>query len=162
MVRIDLVEGANTKLFEKAIEVEMDIQLKHFDKELTKIRTGRAHSSLVEDVKVACYGTLMPLKEVAALSTPDVNLIVIQAWDKTIIADIERAIAESDLGLTPTTDSNCIRIVLPKMSTARRDELIKKMKNLKLVFAMSAKKLCRFYVMVKSRKKFLKIMPKDW
>ena len=125
MVRIDLVEGANTKLFEKAIEVEMDIQLKHFDKELTKIRTGRAHSSLVEDVKVACYGTLMPLKEVAALSTPDVNLIVIQAWDKTIIADIERAIAESDLGLTPTTDSNCIRIVLPKMSTARREELVK-------------------------------------
>ncbi len=125
MVRIDLVEGANTKLFEKAIEVEMDIQLKHFDKELTKIRTGRAHSSLVEDVRVACYGTLMPLKEVAALSTPDVNLIVIQAWDKTIIADIERAIAESDLGLTPSTDGNCIRIVLPKMSTARRDELVK-------------------------------------
>ncbi len=125
MVRIDLVEGANTKLFEKAIEVEMDVQLKHFDKELTKIRTGRAHSSLVEDVKVACYGTLMPLKEVAALSTPDVNLIVIQAWDKTIVADIERAIAESDLGLTTTTDSNCIRIVLPKMSTARRDELVK-------------------------------------
>lgn len=125
MIRIDFVEGANTKTFEKPTEAEMDLQLKHFEKELLKIRTGRAHSSLVEDVRVACYGTTLPIKEVAAISTPESNLIVIQAWDKTIIGDIEHALSESDLGLTPTSDGNFIRIVLPKMSSARRDELVK-------------------------------------
>ena len=125
MIRLDLVEGASTKSFEKTIETEMDLQLKHFEKELLKIRTGRAHSSLVEDIKVSCYGTFMPIKEVAAIGTPDVSMITIQAWDKTIIAEIEKALLQSELGLTPATDGALIRLSLPKMSASRRDELVK-------------------------------------
>ena len=66
MTPIKLTEGANTKQFEKDVETEMDIHIKHFEKELLKIRTGRAHPSMIEDVKVTAYGASMPLKEVAA------------------------------------------------------------------------------------------------
>lgn len=124
-MNIIFTEGANTKEFEKVIEGEMDKQIKHFEKELLKIRTGRAHPSMLEDIKVIAYGSLMPLREVAALSAPDVNLLMIQPWDKALMADIEKAITNSDLGATPLNDGNVIRIQLPKMSSNRRDELVK-------------------------------------
>lgn len=124
-MNIQFTEGGSTKQFEKEIEVEMDKQIKQFEKELIKIRTGRAHPSMVEDIKVLCYGALMPLKDVAAISAPDASLLVVQPWDKANMADIEKAIATSDLGINPANDGNVIRIALPKMSSARRDELIK-------------------------------------
>lgn len=126
-MNIQLVEGANTKLFEKEIEAEMDKHLKHFEKDLLKIRTGRAHPAMIEDVKVACYGTVMPLREVASISAPDAALLLVQPWDQSIIADIEKALSQSDLGLTPSNDGNIIRIALPRMSSARREELIKQL-----------------------------------
>ena len=122
---ITLTEGANTKQFEKDIEQEMDQHVKHLEKELLKIRTGRAHPSMIEDVKVTAYGALMPLKEVAAVSAPDVALLVVQPWDKANIPEIEKALSSSDLGLTPQNDGNVIRIQLPKMSSSRREDLAK-------------------------------------
>lgn len=124
-MKIALIEGGPTKQFEKDVETEMDQHLKHFEKELGKIRTGRAHTSMIEDIKVPAYGTTMPLKEVGAISAPDVTLLVVQPWDKAIIPDIEKAIMNSDLGISPTNDGNIIRIALPRVSTSRRDELIK-------------------------------------
>lgn len=124
-MNISFSEGASTKEFEKNIESEMDKQVKHFEKELIKIRTGRAHPSMLEDVKVHCYGSILPLKDVAAISAPDVALLLIQPWDKNTIDDIEKALATSDLGLTPSNDGNVIRIQLPRMSSSRRDELVK-------------------------------------
>lgn len=124
-MKIQLTEGASTKQFEKDIETEMDQHIKHFEKELIKIRTGRAHPAMVEDIKVNAYGSLMPLREVAAISAPDVGLLLIQPWDKTLIDDVEKSLAQSDLGVTPANDGNVIRIALPKMSTSRRDELTK-------------------------------------
>ncbi len=124
-LHIEIVEGANTKPFEKEIELEMDNHIKHFEKELIKIRTGRAHPSMIEDIKVPAYGALMPLREVAAVSAPDVGLLVVQPWDKANMPDIEKALATSDLGVTPANDGNVIRIQLPRMSSNRRDELIK-------------------------------------
>jgi ribosome recycling factor len=125
MAQYTFVEGASTKPFETAVEADMQKHIQHLEKELQKIRTGRAHTSIIEDIKVFAYGTMMPLKDVAALAAPDAQLLTIQPWDKTIIPDIEKALQTSDLGVTPQTDGPIIRIVLPKMSSSRRDELTK-------------------------------------
>jgi ribosome recycling factor len=125
MITFDFNEGASTKPFEKAIETEMEKPLRHFEKEVAKVRTGRASTTLIEDVRVSCYGTVMPLKDVAALSAPDLQLLVIQPWDKSIMGDIEKAITVSDLGLTPLNDGTVIRLQLPRMSGSRRDEFVK-------------------------------------
>ena len=126
MIEITLTEGA-TAPFEKATKEEMTKSIKHFEHELVSLRTGRAHPSMVEDLKVSCYGgeTEMPLKGLASITTPEGRLIVIQPWDATVVPDIERAIKESDVGVTPQNDGNLIRVLLPEMSSARREELKK-------------------------------------
>ena len=125
MKELVLVEN-DTKTFETAIAGEMDKSIKHLEGELIKIRTGRAHVSMVEDLKVIVYGgQTMGLKGVATLGAPESDLITIQPWDTSIIGDIEKAILTSDLGVKPLNDGHIIRIQLPKMSTARRDELAK-------------------------------------
>lgn len=116
----------NSKDFEKAMDAEMQKVLKHFEKELLGIRTGRAHTSLIEDIVVSVYGgSPTPLKHVAVLSAPDTRLLTVQPWDIATIPDIEKAISNSDLGLTPQNDGAVIRLQLPEMSSSRRDELVK-------------------------------------
>jgi ribosome recycling factor len=125
MEKIVLIEN-DSKSFEQGMNAEMIKVIKHFEGELIKIRTGRAHTSLIEKIMVACYGAApVPLKQVALLGAPDVNLLTIQPWDAGIISDIERAIRASDLGANPSNDGTLIRIELPKMSSTRREELIK-------------------------------------
>lgn len=124
MEEFTLVEG-DSKGFETAVKGAMDKPIKHFEKELATMRTGRATTSLVENIRVECYGQLMPLRELATLATPDGRLITIQPWDKSVIPAIEQAIGGSDLGVTPANDGNIIRIQLPQMSAARRDEMVK-------------------------------------
>lgn len=114
----------NIKEFDSAIKQEMDKGIKHFERELITIRTGRAHPALVEDVMVTCYGSsTMRIKEVASIATPEARTITITPWDKGVLGDIEKAIAQSDLGVTPINDGNIVRITLPEMSTQRREEL---------------------------------------
>jgi ribosome recycling factor len=125
MKELVLVEN-DTKTFETAISAEMDKAIKHFEGELIKIRTGRAHVSMIEDLKVIVYGgQTMTLKAVATIGAPESDLLTIQPWDASIIPDIEKAILTSDLGVKPQSDGGIIRIQLPKMSTSRRDELAK-------------------------------------
>ena len=119
-----IVEG-DQKSFDTEVKNAMDKPIKHFDKELAGIRTGRASTGLIENLKVECYGQFMPLRELGTLSAPDARLLVIQPWDKSSISAIEEAIGSSDLGLTPSNDGNIIRLQLPQMSAARRDEMIK-------------------------------------
>lgn len=115
-----------SKPFEQLMNNEMQKTLQHFETEVLKIRTGRAHTSLVEDILVEVYGEApMPIKNVAALSAPDARLIVIQPWDPAIIPTIEKAIAASDIGIRPVVDGKLLRLVLPEMSSSRREELIK-------------------------------------
>ncbi|HEV2916878.1 MAG TPA: ribosome recycling factor [Candidatus Babeliales bacterium] len=124
-ITLTLVEN-DIKGFQQPMEVEMTKAIKHLENELVKIRTGRAHTSLVEDLPVAAYGQMpVPLKNLAVLAAPDVRLITIQPWDKNLIGDIERAIKASDVGLTPINDGDMIRLRLPEMSSTRRDELVK-------------------------------------
>lgn len=124
-MKIEFSESMNPKNMEKIIESEMDKFLKFFEKESQKIRTGRAQPSLVEDIKVQAYGSLMPLKDMAAISAPEPQLLVIQPWDKSVINEIEKALTTSDLGIAPVNDGNVIRLPMPKMSSSRREELTK-------------------------------------
>jgi len=122
---MELNGSSNSKQFEKEIELEMDKQIKNFQRELSKIRTGRANPVMVEDIRVLCYGTLMPLKEMAAITAPDAATLVVQPWDKSLLADVEKAISLSDLGVSVQNDGEIIRIKIPPMSSSRRDELTK-------------------------------------
>ena len=125
MSEIKIIEN-DIKSFQTPMETEMQKVIKYFDGELIKIRTGRAHTSLVEDLPVMSYtGSPMPLKAMAVLSAPEARLIIIQPWDATTIESIEKAITTSDLGLTPANDGKIIRLALPEMSSTRRDELVK-------------------------------------
>ncbi len=105
------------------VKEKMDKALEIYQKELREIRTGKASASLVEEIRVHCYGQNLPLKQLATVSIPDAHLIVIQPWDPNTIHDIEKAIANSKLGVTPTDDGKVIRVVLPPLSEERRKEL---------------------------------------
>ncbi len=98
--------------------------------ELATIRTGRAHASLVEDLAVEVYGQKMTLKELAGITVPDPRLIVLDPWDKSIIADIEKAVRESKLGLSPAVDEEIIRVPIPSLSEERRLEFVKLVKEM--------------------------------
>ena len=98
-------------------------------KELSKIRTGRASTALLEDIMIECYDTRMPLKQVASISIPESRLILIQPWDKSIIGNIEKGILKSELGLTPVNDGKVIRVPIPPLTEERRKELVKLVKK---------------------------------
>ena len=125
MAEIILIEN-DIKSFQNPMEAEMDSPLKHFERELIKIRTGRAHTSMIEDIPVSCYGQdAVPLKGLGAVAAPDARLLTIQPWDSSVISDIEKAIAASGIGITPANDGKVIRLRLPEMSSDRREELVK-------------------------------------
>lgn len=93
--------------------------------ELTKVRTGRANSALVDNLKVAYYGSDMPLSQVATVAVSDARTLTITPWEKGMIAAVEKAIYASDLGLTPNTAGTVIRINLPPLTEERRRDLTK-------------------------------------
>ena len=93
--------------------------------EVTTIRTGRAHSSMVEDLAVDYMGSKLRVKELATISTPEPRVIFIQPWDKGAIPFIEKAIKDSPLGLNPMSDSNGVRLTIPPLTEERRREFIK-------------------------------------
>lgn len=89
------------------------------------VRTGRANTGLVERIMVSYYDTPTPLNQMASISVPEPRLIVIQPWDKTQIPAIEKAILQSDLGLTPSNDGSVVRIAIPPLTEDRRKELVR-------------------------------------
>jgi ribosome recycling factor len=106
-------------------EQRMHAAVEALKKELASIRTGHATPALVEHVKVEYAGVPTPLMQIAGISAPAARLLVIQPWDKSSLTSIEKAILKSDLGLTPTSDGNVIRINIPPLSEERRRELVK-------------------------------------
>lgn len=99
--------------------------LKHLDEELETIRTGRANPGLVENLPVEAYGTRTPLQQLASITIPEPQVLVIQPWDTSIVKDIEKAILQSTLGIHPVVDSRVIRLPFPPMTEERRKELLK-------------------------------------
>ncbi|MFP4427749.1 MAG: ribosome recycling factor [Desulfovermiculus sp.] len=94
-------------------------------KDFSRLRTGRASTTLVEDVMVDYYNTPTPLNQLASISIPDSRTITIQPWDRNSFSDVEKAIMKSDLGLNPINDGKVIRISIPPLTEERRKELVK-------------------------------------
>ena len=107
----------------------MNKSLEAFRHELAKIRTGRAHTSLLEHVTVNYYGSDVPLNQASNINVLDARTLGITAWDKKMVPDIEKAILNSDLGLNPVTTGELIRVPLPALTEERRKELIKVVRN---------------------------------
>ena len=108
----------------------MDKTIQSFRKELQRVRTGRASTMLLDGVMVDYFDTPTPLNQLANLTTPDPRLIVISPYDKSALANIEKAILASDLGLTPSNDGSVIRIAIPSLTEERRKELVKQVGKL--------------------------------
>ncbi len=114
------VQREMTEHMDRSIEVLKD--------HLSKVQTGRANPAMIEDVLVDYYGARTPLKQLATIAAPDPNLLVIQPFDKTQMAAVEKGILAADLGLNPANDGHVIRVKIPKLSEERRRELSKVIK----------------------------------
>jgi len=98
--------------------------------EFTTVRTGRASTALLDRVQVEAYGTRMPLNQLATISVPEPRMLTITPFDKSTMRDIERAIQESDLGLTPSNDGQMIRLPIPQLTEERRKDLVKVVRHM--------------------------------
>jgi ribosome recycling factor len=109
----------------KTAEQKMGRSVEAFKSELHKIRTGRAHPGILDQVQVDYYGSMVPISQVANVSLLDARTISVQPWEKGMSAKIEKAIRESDLGLNPATQGDLLRVPMPALTEERRKELTK-------------------------------------
>jgi len=116
----DIKKGADQKM-QRSIEA--------FKSDLAKIRTGRAHTGLLDHIQVDYYGSNVPISQVANLTLIDARTIGVQPWEKKMVAVVEKAIRESDLGLNPATQGDLIRVPMPALTEERRRELTKVVKS---------------------------------
>jgi ribosome recycling factor len=112
------------------MEEKMTKTLEFVRNEFATVRTGKASTSLVENIQVEAYGTRMRLRELAGISTPEPRLIVIQPWDASIVQAVVHAIQKSELGINPVVDGKIIRIPIPELDAERRKELDKLVKHM--------------------------------
>ena len=110
------LDSANTR---------MDKAVAAFERELSRVRTGRASAALLDGIKVDYYGSQMPVNQVASVAVPESRLLTIQPWDTNILPEIEKAILKSELGLTPSNDGKIIRVNVPPLTEERRKDLVK-------------------------------------
>ena len=120
----------NSDVDEILLETEgnMEKSIQALQKGLSSIRTGRASLSILDGIMVDYYNTMQPLNQIATLSIPESNMIVIQPWDISVISEIEKSIQKSNLGLNPQNDGKVIRIVIPPLTEERRNQLVKAVK----------------------------------
>ncbi len=112
------------------VEEQMEKAVSFLVKELATVRTGRANASILDTVRVDYFDTPTPINQLATISIPESRLIVIQPWDTKVIAQIEKAIMKSDLGINPNSDGKVIRIPIPELTEERRRELVKNIKKM--------------------------------
>jgi len=120
-------------MYEEVVSEAQDAMARAIEalrREMSKVRTGRASTALLDDVRVDYYGTPTPLNQVGTLSVPEARLITIQPWEKHLIPEIEKAIFKADLGLNPASDGQIIRIVIPALTEARRKEMVKVLRRM--------------------------------
>src|SRR5271168_4156220 len=103
----------------------MDQSVVDFQANLASTRTGRANAHMLDQIKVECYGTHMPINQLAQVSTPEAQLIVISPYDPSVVKEIEKAIQTADLGFNPQSDGKLIRIPIPPMTEERRRDVVK-------------------------------------
>jgi len=105
--------------------LEVEKILSHLHSEFSKLQTGRANASLLENVEVEAYGQKQPLKSVAGITVEDARSLVVQPWDRSIMGNVEKALTKADLGTSPVNDGSVIRINLPQMTEERRAQMKK-------------------------------------
>jgi len=115
---------------DKIYSQKMDKTIEVFTKELTSLRTGRANANMLDLIKVDVYGQMMPLNQVASITTPEARMINIQVWDLNNVTLIDSAIKKSELGLNPQVDGQTIRLPVPDLSEERRNEIKKVIKSI--------------------------------
>lgn len=120
MEEIELFLEEAKELMEKAIQ--------HVGQELSKIRAGKAMPNMLDGISVEYYGSMTPISQVASINTPDARSLLIKPWEKAVLAEIEKAIINSDLGLNPQNDGETIRILIPPLTEERRLQLVKQVK----------------------------------
>ena len=113
----------------KEFEEKMGKSVDALQEDYATIRAGRANPHILDKIKVDYYGTPTPLQQVGNISVPEARMIVIQPWEKSLLKAIEKAILTSELGINPTNDGNCIRLVFPEMTEDRRKEVAKDVKK---------------------------------
>ncbi|MBI2567460.1 MAG: ribosome recycling factor [Candidatus Schekmanbacteria bacterium] len=112
------------------IEDHMENRIEAFRRDLGTVRTGRATTALLDNIRVSYFGTPTPLNQIATLSAPEANLLVVQPWDTKILGAIEKAVQQSDLGLNPSNDGRVIRLPVPPLTEERRMDLVKRVKHI--------------------------------
>ncbi len=110
-------------------EDRMKKTIEHLQGDFASLRAGRANPAMLDKIMVNYYGQPTPINQLANINVPEARLLVIQPWDKSGIADIEKAIMKSDLGITPSNDGNVIRIAIPQLTEDRRKDLVKMVKK---------------------------------
>ncbi|HDP68389.1 MAG TPA: ribosome recycling factor [Candidatus Marinimicrobia bacterium] len=109
----------------KDTENRMQKSVDTIHQELAAIRTGRANPAILDSIKVEYYGSLIPLKQIANVATPDPRLLVVQVFDKSAVPAVDKAIKAADLGINPQADGNLVRLPIPPLTEERRRELVK-------------------------------------
>ena len=113
----------------KGVKPKMGETINNLKDELSKIRTGRANPALLDLVSVPYYGGITPIRELATVSVPEPNQIVVKPWDRNALSDIESAIKAANLGINPINDGQQIRLILPQMTEERRKEVVTEVKK---------------------------------
>lgn len=113
-----------------SMKSNMEKTIDSLRKEYQKVRTGRASTALLEDIKVLYYDTPTPINQLAAIAVPEARVITIQPWEPKMIAVIEKAILNANIGLTPANDGKLIRLALPPLTEERRKEIVKQLKKM--------------------------------
>ncbi len=115
-----------SELLIQETEDQMNKSVQFLEKELHKLRTGKATPQMLEGIRINYYGTMTPIEQTANITTPDARQIIIQPWDKSIIHDIDKAIMAANLGLNPKNEGEVLRIIVPPLTEERRRDLVKK------------------------------------
>jgi len=115
---------------QKKVKDRMEKTIISFKKEIGTLRTGRANSAMLDNIKADVYGQLMPLNQLATITTPEPRMLSIQVWDATNVNIIDSALKKSDLGINPQIDGQIIRIRIPDLTEERRKEMIKVLKTI--------------------------------
>jgi ribosome recycling factor len=114
----------------KDIKDRMEKAVEHTQGDLAKVRTGRANPTLLDGIRVNYYGALTPLKQLATISVPEPRMMMVQPFDASCVADVNKAIQTADMGLTPQLEGKLIRVPVPPLSTERRADLVKLVKKI--------------------------------
>jgi len=109
---------------------KMNKSFQSVKRDFSSVRTGKANAALLDGVRVDYHGSIMPLNQLASISAPEPRLIVIQAWDKSIVGEISKAIQKADLGLNPLVEGNIVRLPIPTLTEERRKDLVRQCKKL--------------------------------